>query len=213
MKTALVVGSTGLIGSQLLKLLLIDEYYTHVTAIARSPLPIANEKLSVIIADADTIEAQKNKLVANDVFCCLGTTIKKAKTKEAFRRIDFDYPLLIARITKEHGASQYLLVSALGAKKSSSVFYNKVKGEVEEAIRGVDFISYHILQPSLLLGPRIEKREGENSMQKVFTAIDFLIPKKFKAIESMKVARAMIAFAKQQQPGNFIHESHELQDY
>jgi uncharacterized protein YbjT (DUF2867 family) len=211
MATALLVGSTGLIGNQLLELLLADNHYNTVIAISRIPLPFINPKLKVIIADFKSIETHKEALKADDVFCCLGTTIKKAKTKEAFKEIDFDYPLRIAKLTKEMGAKQYLLVSALGADKSSRVFYNKVKGETEEAIKLVGFESFHIFRPSLLLGPRIEVREGEKSMQKVFTAIDFLIPKKYKAIESIAVARAMLIIAKGGRIGNFIYESNELQ--
>jgi uncharacterized protein YbjT (DUF2867 family) len=213
MKTALVVGSTGLIGGQLIELLLQDNYYSKVIAIARNPLQGQHPKLTTIITDVDSLTSHKASLAVDDVYCCLGTTIKKAKTKEAFRKIDFDYPLQVAQLTKELGASSYLLVSALGANKNSSVFYNRVKGEVEEAIKKIGFQSYHIVQPSLLLGPRVEKRDGEQSMQKVFTAIDFLIPKKYKAIESIKVARAMIALAKQNIVGNFIHESKELQAF
>ena len=213
MATALIVGSTGLIGNQLVELLLDDDRYTQVTAIARTSLPFSHPKLKLIIADFDSIESQKEKLVADDVFCCLGTTIKSAKSKEAFRKIDFDYPLLIAKLTKALGAKQFLLVSALGANKASSVFYNNVKGEIEEAISSLGFESYHVFRPSLLLGPRIEKREGEQSMQKIFSAVGFLIPKKYKAIESIKVARGMLAIAKKNVSGNFIHESNSLQAY
>jgi len=213
MATALIVGSTGLIGNQLVKLLLDDDRYTQVTAIARTSLPFSHPKLKLIIADFDSIESQKEKLVADDVFCCLGTTITSAKSKEAFRKIDFDYPLLIAKLTKALGAKQFLLVSALGANKASSVFYNKVKGEIEEAISSIGFESCHVFRPSLLLGPRIEKREGERSMQKIFSAVGFLIPKKYKAIESIKVARGMLAIAKKNVSGNFIHESNSLQAY
>lgn len=213
MATALIVGSTGLIGNQLVELLLNDDRYTQVTAIARTSLPFSHPKLKLVVADFGSIESQKEKLVADDVFCCLGTTIKSAKSKEAFRKIDFDYPLLIAKLTKALGAKQFLLVSALGANKASSVFYNKVKGEIEEAISSIGFESCHVFRPSLLLGPRIEKREGERSMQKIFSAVGFLIPKKYKAIESIKVARGMLAIAKKNVAGNFIHESNSLQAY
>jgi len=213
MATALIVGSTGLIGNQLVELLLNDDRYTQVTAIARTSLPFSHPKLKLVVADFGSIESQKEKLVADDVFCCLGTTITSAKSKEAFRKIDFDYPLLIAKLTKALGAKQFLLVSALGANKASSVFYNKVKGEIEEAISSIGFESCHVFRPSLLLGPRIEKREGERSMQKIFSAVGFLIPKKYKAIESIKVARGMLAIAKKNVSGNFIHESNSLQAY
>jgi len=213
MATALIVGSTGLIGSQLLELLLEDDHYQQIIAVSRTPLPNTNPKLKNVLVDFKSFKNKKEELKADDVFCCLGTTIKKAKSKEAFREIDFSYPMLVAELTKALGAKQYFLVSALGASKSSSVFYNQVKGEVEEAIKGLGFESYHVFRPSLLLGPRVEVRAGEKSMQKVFTAIDFLIPKKYKAIDSIKVARAMLFFAKQQKAGNYIHESDSLQAY
>lgn len=213
MATALVVGSTGLIGNQVVELLLKDDHYTHVIAIARIPLSVSHPKLTVVLADFNSIESHTAKLIADDIFCCLGTTIKKAKSKEAFRKIDFDYPLLIAKLMKVQGAKQFLLVSALGADKSSSVFYNKVKGEIEEAVSAIGYESYAVFRPSLLLGPRTEKRDGEQSMQRVFSALDFLIPKKYKAIESIKVARAMLAIAKKNVSGNFIYESMCLQAY
>jgi len=143
----------------------------------------------------------------------LGTTIRIAKTKEAFRRVDHDYPLELANITKSQGASQYLLVSALGANKNSSIFYNKVKGEVEEAIQQVSFNSFHIFRPSLLLGDRGEQRAGEGAGKIFFAVFGFMIPAKYKAIESVKVAHAMIHFAKANNTGFHILESDELQKF
>jgi uncharacterized protein YbjT (DUF2867 family) len=213
MAVALIVGSTGLIGNQLVEYLLKEDYYHQVIALSRTPLPFVNPKLKNVLADYQSLESNKEALVADDVFCCLGTTIKKAKSKDAFREIDFSYPLLVAKLTKALGAKQFLLVSALGANKSSTVFYNQVKGEVEDAIQNVGFDAYHIFRPSLLLGPRVEQREGEKAMQKIFRAVDFLIPKKYKAIESSKVANAMLCVAKQQAVGNHIYESDALQNY
>jgi uncharacterized protein YbjT (DUF2867 family) len=151
------------------------------------------------------------ELLADDVFCCLGTTIKQAKTKEAFRKIDFDYPLELATLLKANGATQFLLVSALGSDKNSRIFYNQVKGEVEEAIGKVGYTGYHIFRPSLLIGPRNEARAGENAAKTVYKIFGFLIPAKYKGIESIKVARAMLNFAKEDKPGTFIHESLSLQ--
>ncbi|HCR55143.1 MAG TPA: oxidoreductase, partial [Cytophagales bacterium] len=152
-------------------------------------------------------------LKANDVFCCLGTTIKNAKTQEAFRKIDFEYPLHLANISKANGASQFLLISALGADPNSSVFYNKVKGEVEGAIASVGFESYHIFRPSLLLGPRSEKRSGEWAAKVFFKLFGFLIPGKYKAIDSAKVARAMLAMARKNGRGIFVYESKSMQQF
>jgi uncharacterized protein YbjT (DUF2867 family) len=212
-KVALLAGSTGLIGGQLLTLLLADDYYTSVVAVSRKPLGISNPKLTNVVCELHELGTALVEVNANDVFCCLGTTMRNAKTKEAFRAVDFDAPLALAHITKQNGATNYLIVSALGANKDSSIFYNRVKGEVEEAIDQVGFDCLHILQPSLLMGPRKEQRAGEGAAQTFYKIFGFLIPKKYAAIESIKVARALIAFAKQQRFGKHLHSSAEMQDY
>lgn len=211
-RTALVAGSTGLIGSQLLELLLAESSYTKVIALSRKPLVISHPKLENIVVEANDLKMHP-ELKADHVFCCLGTTIKQAKTKEAFSKVDLDYPLELANILKANGASQYHLVSALGADKNSSIFYNQVKGKVEEAIGAVGFDSFHIFRPSLLIGPRKESRAGEDAAKVFYKIFGFLIPAKYKGIESIKVARAMISFAKQNKQGKFIHESGELQSF
>jgi uncharacterized protein YbjT (DUF2867 family) len=213
MKTALIAGSTGLIGSQLLQLLLSDTYYDAVKAISRKPLEITHPKLENIVLDFDKLTEYHDKLKADDIFCCLGTTIKKVKTKEKFRTVDFDYPVELAKLAKANGAEQYLLVSALGADKKSGIFYNQVKGEVEEAIEQVGFKSYQIFRPSLLMGERKENRAGEEAGKVVFKYFGFLVPKKYKGIESSKVARAMQKLAAQHAQGVHVHESKELQTY
>ena len=213
MKTALIAGATGLIGNQLLKVLLDDGYYEKVKAITRKPLNIQNAKLENIVLDFGKMADVATKLKADDIFCCLGTTIRIAKTKEAFRKVDFEFPLELARICKEQGATQYLLVSALVADKNSGIFYNQVKGEVEEAIGKISYQSTHIFRPSLLLGNRTEQRSGEGAATFFFKAFGFLIPKKYKAIQSDKIARAMLALAKENEPGFYFHESKTLQGY
>lgn len=213
MKTALIAGSTGLIGNQLLQLLLNDNYYDVVKAVTRSPLGISHPKLENIVLDFDRMTEYHDKLKADDVFCCLGTTIKKVKTKEKFRKVDFDYPVELAKLTKAKGAEQYLLVSALGADKKSNIFYNQVKGEVEEAISEIIFRSYHIFRPSLLMGDRKESRSGEDAGKIFFKYLGFLVPDKYKGIDSNKVARAMYTIARQRLQGQHIHESKILQAY
>ena len=213
MKTALIAGATGLIGKQLLQLLLDDTYYGKVIAISRKPIGIEHSKLENLVTDFDQLEMYASQLQADDVFCCLGTTIRVAKTKEAFRKVDYDYPVLLGELTKKGGSSQYLLVSALGADKKSSVFYNRVKGEVEEAIRSLGFKGYHIFRPSLLLGDRTEERVGEGAATAFFKMFGFLIPLKWKAIDSGKVAKAMLSVAKAAKAGYHVHESKEMQQY
>jgi uncharacterized protein YbjT (DUF2867 family) len=212
MKTALIAGSTGLIGNQLLQLLLESTHYDRVIALSRVDLP-AHPKLVQVIGDFKNFKEESKSIIADDVFCCLGTTMAKARSKEKFREVDFDYPLLIATATHSMGAKQYLLVSALGANKKSAVFYNQVKGEIEDEITSCGFRTVHIFRPSLLLGPRTEQRSTEDSAKFFYKFFGFLIPQKYKAIESAKVAKAMIHFASLDKSGIFIHESMDLQQF
>jgi uncharacterized protein YbjT (DUF2867 family) len=152
-------------------------------------------------------------LKADDVFCCLGTTIRQAGSQAAFRKVDFEYPIQLARITLQQGARQFLIVTAMGSDKSSSIFYNRVKGEVEEAVGQIGFSSYHIFRPSMLLGDRKDDRAGESVGKVVMKGLDFLIPKKYKAIEAVRVARAMCHIARLNVAGRHVHDSAELQDY
>ena len=212
-KTALIVGTTGLIGNQLLELLLADDYYSKVIALSRKALTIHHPKLENIVPDFANLSGYSSQFKADDVFCCLGTTMKQAGSQAAFHKVDFDYPFEIAKITKELGAKQYFLITALGANKKSSFYYNRVKGEVEEAIGQLGFKSYHIFRPSFLQGNRSEKRAGEEATHVFFKIFGFLVPKKFKGIDSAKVARAMLTKAKEERGGVFIHESDVLQGF
>jgi uncharacterized protein YbjT (DUF2867 family) len=215
-KTALVAGPTGLIGRQLTGLLLADDRYQKVIVLTRRSLGIDNPKLSEVVLDLDRISEQREALRADDVFICLGTTIAKAKTKENFYKVDFYYPSILAKIMHENGASQFLIVSALGADIDSSVYYNRVKGEVEAAVAKEPYQTIHILRPSLLLGPREEKRTGEDAAKVFFQWFGWLFIgplRKYRAIESAKVARAMLALAKEEKQGVFVHESEALQNY
>ena len=212
MKTALVAGATGLIGGQLLTLLLANDQYAKVIAFTRQQLPVHSKLIQVSI-DGENVGALDSATRIDDVFCCLGTTMAKAHTKEKFYYVDFTLPYLLAKNSIQRGAKQYLLVSSLGANKKSSIYYNQVKGTIEEAISNIGFETVHIFRPSLLLGPRTEKRSAEDAAKIFYRIFGFLIPAKYKAIDSLKVARAMVNFASQQQGGNFIHESTELQNF
>jgi uncharacterized protein YbjT (DUF2867 family) len=213
MRTALVAGSTGLIGKQLLTLLLADECYSKVKAISRTQLAINHPKLQNLVLDFDRLSENYQSLKAHDVFCCLGTTIRKAGSAKAFRKVDFDYPVELAKLTRNQDAQTFLIVTALGADKHSRIFYNKVKGETEEEVKAIGFNSLHILRPSLLLGPREERRAGEDAAKIFYKLFGWMMPKKYKAIDAVKVARAMIAFANRNAAGIFIHESKELQSF
>lgn len=211
MPVALLAGTTGLIGNLLLDKLLHDTYYEKIIALSRKPLNQQHPRLLNLVVDFDTLDHYAAELKADDVFCCLGTTIKQAGSQAAFRKVDYDYPVQLAQLSRANGASQFLIVTALGSDKSSSLFYNRVKGEVEEAILG--FPSYHIFQPSMLLGDRKDDRAGESVGKVVMKALDFIIPKKYKAIDGARVAQGMLEVAKQRNAGKYIHVSGELQDY
>lgn len=213
MRTALVAGSTGLIGSQLLHMLLASNRYDQVKAITRADLPVQHPRLVQIKVDYHKLDNFRDALKADDVFCCLGTTMAKAKSEKKFMEVDHDYPLALARLTLEQGAKQFLLVSALGADKQSSIFYNLVKGKIEGAISELSFQAIHIFRPSLLLGPRAEHRSAEEAAKFFYRVFGFLIPDKYKAIDSAKVARAMLHFASLDQKGVSVHESRELQGF
>lgn len=211
MKTALVAGATGLIGEQLLRLLLQSDQYDKVIALVRREITDHPklEQRTIDLGDEKDYEGLK----ADDVFCCLGTTIKKAGSKENFRKVDLHYPLILAQAMKHNGAKQYLIVTALGANKNSSIFYNQVKGEVEDAISKIGFDSIHIFRPSLLIGDRKEKRSAEDAAKWFYKVFGFLIPSKYKGINVSKIARAMLALAAEHERGIFIHESDVLQKY
>lgn len=209
----MLAGATGLIGGQLLPLLLADDRYEKIIALTRSPLPSCHPKLHNIILDFSHLAERASDLKCDDIFCCLGTTIKKVKSKEAFRKVDFEYPMELAKIGKQQGARTYLLVSALGANAKSAIFYNQVKGEAEDSISKSGIQSIHILRPSLLLGPRHEQRRGEEAAKWFYKIFGWAIPARYQAIESIKIARAMISLSRQDDPGIFIHESNELQTY
>lgn len=213
-RSALLVGATGLIGTHCLDLLLDDEFYHAIATVGRRPQGRTHAKLTHHVIDFEALEDYRDVLVAQDVFCCLGTTMKKAGSEAAFRRVDYDYPLAIGQRAKANGAEQYLLVSSLGASPDARVFYSRVKGEVEEAIAALGFDGTYIFRPSLLLGDRDEKRLGEQVSEVVLKVVSPLLIgplRKYRGIEARQVAGAMINVAKQQPGGLHRYESDAIQ--
>ena len=214
MKKALVIGATGLIGKQLVDSLLKSDRYKEVRVLVRKSLKNPHPKLVEKIYNFAQPDA--SQVVGDDVFCCLGTTMKQAGSKEAFYTVDYEYPVQTARFARQNGARQYLIVSAMGADPKSAFFYNRVKGEVEQALRAVGFDSLHIFRPSLLLGNRGERRMGEKIGETVMQIFDPIMVgplRKYRAIDSAKVANAMLAFASKEKSGVMVHESDQLQSY
>lgn len=212
MKTALLAGATGLVGGHCLNELLTSPHYESVVSIGRRPLGRSHPKLREVTTD---LHAVAPDLIAgvDDVFCCLGTTIKKAGSRDAFRRVDFDMPLGLARAALAAGATRYCLVSSIGAGPRARTFYLRVKGEVEEELRDLGFRSLLMFRPSLLLGDRSEPRVGEHLAELALQVVNPLLRggwRKYRGIEAAAVARAMVRLAEQGTEGRRVVESDEI---
>jgi uncharacterized protein YbjT (DUF2867 family) len=213
--TAALVGATGLIGSYLLEELQNDPYFDIIRILIRRPIDITNAKLEKKIVDFNDSDSLLVALSNSDVvFCAIGSTMKKVKgDKDAYRKIDYDIPLNLARFCKMTGCEKFILVSSAGANTKSSNFYQRLKGETDEAVKQSGPKTIHIMRPSLLLGERKEFRPGENIGKAVMTTLSFLIPEKYKAIQGKDVAKVMVALAKKKEEGFFIHENREIRNY
>jgi len=211
MKTALIVGATGLIGKHLTQKLLANNYYEKVSIIVRKPLNINHPKLEQIIMDFDNLDA--SKILAEDIFCCLGTTMKQSGSKDAFYKVDFTYPLNFAKAGLANGAKQFLFVSSMGADEKSMVYYSRVKGEIEIALSDLHYPTLLIFRPSMLEGERENPRMGEKIGNAVMNFFAPLIPDKYKVIMGEKVAQAMLELAQKNIKNKDIFESDSLQKF
>lgn len=214
MKTALIIGSTGLIGAQLLEFLLESTVYEKVIVFVKRDSGIQHPKLRQHIIAFDKPETYKELVIGDDFFCTIGTTIKNAKSQDAFRKVDFEYPKAFATIALQNDVKQFFLISSLDALATSTNFYLKTKGEIEDFLKNCSFESTVILRPSLLLGKRKEFRLGEKIgafFMKIFSFLFIGNLKKYKAIESKDVAKAMFNIAQQNYKGFHIIESDSIQ--
>jgi uncharacterized protein YbjT (DUF2867 family) len=200
-RTALLVGATGLIGSFLLQRLLASDAYARVAVWVRRDLGRTHPKLKSAIVDFDRLH--ERRVEAEDVFCCLGTTIKQAGSQAAFRRVDYDYPVALALAAAGSGAKRLLVVSALGANPDSSVFYSRVKGEMEIAVRAAGVPATIFFRPSLLTGPRKEVRRGERIGEAVGKLLGPLLGR-YRPIAADSVAAAMLRAALENRPSGVI---------
>ncbi len=214
-KTALIVGGTGLVGGFCLKHLLNNYHYSKVIALVRHKINDDNPKLVQQKVDFNNLQNYSEIIQADDIFCCLGTTIKKAGSQENFKKVDYRYPLEIATIALQNRAKQFFFVSALGANPDSKIFYNRVKGEVERDISKLDFNTINIFRPSLLLGERQEHRLGEKIGAIFMRTFSFAFSgklKKYDAIDADTVAVAMVQSANADITGINIYESHKIKE-
>lgn len=214
-KTAAILGSTGMIGSYLLDLLLTDDYFNTVRILVRRPVHKTDQKMEIKLVNYYDPESVKLALEGVDViFSCIGTTQKNVNgDKQLYRKIDFDIPLMAARLGKETGCEKFILVSSVGADSHSSTFYLRLKGELENAIQAIGLVAVHIMQPSMLLGDRKEKRTGENILQgslKLLSGLFFGRLRKFKAIHGKTVAAAMVNAAKKEEKEVFRYTYDEI---
>ena len=208
-RTVILLGATGLVGRHLLHGLLEADFCGRVVTLTRSPVAVAPvpTKLDARMIDFERPDQWREQVVADQVICALGTTIKRAGSQEAFRRVDFDYPLTMAQAARNLGCSHFLLVSAMGANPNSRVFYNRVKGELEAAILTLEFPSVSIFRPSLLLGERPEFRLGESVGKALGRRLAFTLPRAYRPIHARTVAAAMLKTAAQDPPGQRILDS------
>ncbi|CAG9614298.1 hypothetical protein BACCIP111899_03525 [Bacillus rhizoplanae] len=212
-RTALVLGASGLVGQEVTQLLIDSDYYDSVTIFVRKPLEWEHEKLQQKQVDFSILEQYKEFFAVDDVFNCLGTTIKKAKTKENFKKVDYDYTIRAARLAEEQGVQNFLVISSMGAKPKSLFFYSQVKGQMEEDIQKLVIEGIHIFRPSLLLGEREEFRFGERIGEKISGIMPFLFKgsfTKYKPISAEQVARGMYVTALREESGVHVHESSEI---
>lgn len=208
-RTALVAGATGLIGNFALQLLLADDTWARVVTVGRRTTPHTHQKLEQRVLDLGELESVSDLPHTDDVFCCLGTTIKQAGSQPAFRQVDHAFVVGLGRAGLRAGASQFLLVSAIGADPASRVFYSRVKGETENAIGRLHYRSTQIFRPSLLLGERREFRRGERIAMRLAPLLSVALfgrLRRYRPIKAETVARAMVNLAREAPLGPNIFE-------
>lgn len=213
--TVTIIGATGLIGSHLLDLLKNDDHYKSVRVLVRRPLSMNHPKIQATVIDFTDEKAFKNAIAGSDaVFCAVGTTNRKVKgDKAAYRKVDYDIPVNAAKFCAETNCPSFLLVSSVGANSKSSTFYVKLKGEVEDILKGMNIPSVSVFRPSLLLGKRQEYRFAENMGQTILRPLSFLFPSKYKPIEARDVALAMVAASKQNVAGYCLYHFREMKRF
>ena len=207
-RIALVAGATGLVGTALLRRLAADPEYREVRVLGRRAPAQAGAKVRFVASDFANLDALAPELAVDDVFCCLGTTIRAAGSQAAFERVDFHMVVDLARATQRAGAKRFLVVSAVGASPRAAAFYSRVKGRMEQAVRELPFAAVHLVRPSLLLGDRAERRPGEQAAQAVAPLLAPLLRgplAKYRAVPAEDVAAALVTLARRPAKGAHVH--------
>ena len=194
-KTALVLGATGVTGTAVVMQLLQDYRYERIVVLSRTPLPFTHYKIEEHIVDLLQLKHHEELFVADDVFCCVGTTAAKTPNREHYKAVDYGIPVAAAKLALAKEIRNFVVVSSLGANASSSVFYSKLKGEMEEAVLALGLRNTYVMQPSLISGNRKESRPGERFAKLVMNKGSFLFLgplKKYKPVAPEAIAKAMI---------------------
>jgi uncharacterized protein YbjT (DUF2867 family) len=208
-RTVLVAGATGMVGTLLLRQLAAGNDYAEVRVFGRRPPAQEHPKFRFVATDFNDLDQHAGALAADDVFCCLGTTLRQAGSRPAFERVDFHMVVDLARAARKAGARRFLVVSSAGASERSPAFYSRVKGRMERAVAAVGFEAVHIVRPSLLLGERTERRPGERLAQFAAPLLSPLLAgplKKYRAVGADAVADALVQLARS--PGTGVHVHH-----
>ncbi|MBW7834678.1 MAG: NAD-dependent dehydratase [Simplicispira suum] len=205
----LLVGATGLVGSHVLRLALADDRIDGVVAPSRQELP-GHPKLQAPVVDFEHLPEDAPWWRADAIICTLGTTMSKAGSKDAFRRVDHDYPLLAARLARQHGTPAYVLNSALGADASSRIFYNRVKGDLEHDLETLGFSSLTHVRPGLIGGDRQEVRAGERASASVLAWLGPFLPRRWRLNPAPKIAQVLLDAAIRRLPGVHVITSERM---
>ena len=212
MKTALIFGSSGLIGNELLELILKDNNYIKIKLFVRSDLTDVNSKIEIIKTDFNNIENHKDKIVGDDCFFCIGTTRKNTPDKNEYIKIEYNIPVQVAKIAKSNSINNFIYISSLGANPNAASLYLKNKGQTEQELIKLNFMNLSILRPSILLGNRKENRVGEKIgifAMKTLSPLFLGNMKKYKPIKVEYVSKAMLQVAQKDYQKN-IFESDEI---
>lgn len=207
-RTALIAGATGLVGDALLRQLAARRDYEKIKVLGRTPPRHESGSIQFLSSDFNNLDALAPELAVDEVFCCLGTTIKKSGSEAAFERVDYHMVVDLARAAGKAGAKKFLVVSAVGATEKSPAFYPRVKARMEQAVSEAGFEVVHIVRPSLLLGERRESRPAERLFQWLSPLYSPFLSgplKRYRPIPASVVAASLIALANRKDTGVHIH--------
>ena len=213
MKTAIIFGSSGLIGNELFKTILLNNSYDKIKIFVRSMPEINNRKVEIIKTDFTNLEQYKDKIKGDECFFCIGTTKKDTPDKDEYRRIEYNIPVDVAKIAKANSVNSFFYISSIGANPNASSNYLKNKGQVEEELKNLNFSKLAIIRPSLLVGNRKSFRLGEvifTPIMNTLTIFAFGSLKKYKPIKIENVVKATLYISKNESK-EIIFESDELE--